>query len=259
VRACLPEGGPPCSRLQRRERPAPADPAGHLPRRPRAAADHRLHFGQSLVVMLGQHVEPLVQAVERPLVTRQHQVVRVAAKALERGREVGQRVGISVRPPRDVGRDTRQHVIPGEQQPPRAVDDAQMAGSMAGSVQDRQLAVGPRYPGAVGQLNVGSHGRQPRAHVRRVRRQAGELRRRAAAAAQPAGHRRQVAIARLLVGCHVRHFGGMHRDPGACRGAQPGGEAEMVRVQVRHDRPGHVGQSRAGQAQACRQGIPRLI
>jgi hypothetical protein len=208
--------------------------------------------------MLGQHVEPLVQAVERPLVTRQYQVVRVAAEALERSRVVGQRVRIGVRPPRDVGRHTRQHVIPGEQQPPRAVGDAQMAGSMARGVQDRQLAVSPRDPGAVGQLNIGSHGRQSRADVRRVGGQASELRRRAAAAAQPAGHRRQVAIARLLIGRHVRHFRGMHRDPGAGRGAQPGGEAEMVRMQVRHDRAGHVGQAGAGRAEARHQDIPRL-
>lgn len=259
MRARLPEGGPSRSRLQRGERPAPADPAGHLPRRPRAAADHRLHLGQPLVVMLGQHVEPLVQAIERPLVTRQHQMVRVAAEALERGREVGERVSIGVRSPRDVGRDPGQHVIPGEQQPPRAVDDAQMAGSMAGGVQDRQLAACSLYPCTVGQLHVGPHGRQSRAHVRRVGGQAGELRRRAAAPAQPAGHRRQVAIARLVVGRHVRHLGGMHRDPGAGRGTQPGGEAEMVRVEVRHDGPEHVGQARAGRAQARHQGIPRLV
>jgi hypothetical protein len=104
--------------------------------------------------MVGDVVGALSEAAEPPLVGG-HDLVHVQVADLGEGLQVvGERVDALHRVDRDVRRDPRQDVVPGEQPLRQLVDEAQVPGCVAGGVHGTQPPAGHVGHVAVGQFPV---------------------------------------------------------------------------------------------------------
>jgi len=94
------------------------------------------------------------------------------AHPAERVEEVGERVVRLLNVHRHARADSRQHVVPAEEQPPLSGVETDVAGRVAGCVQGHKVPSGQRHRGAILEEHVGLDGRDELANAHRG---AGEL------------------------------------------------------------------------------------